>query len=497
MMGPAQKRDDKLFYVGIGLDQRMPPDHPLRRIATLVDFHFVRAQVADTYGRQGNPSVDPTVLLKLMFVLFYENVPSERQLMAQLPVRLDWMWFCGYDFDDAIPNHSVISKARRRWGAEVFRSMFEQVLDRCVAAGLVDGSVVHVDASVVEANADPEKMRPALRRTAEKLYDRLESSAGPESQEVSVREETPPVLESSTDPEARVTVKDGVAILGYKEHRVVDDRAQIITATVTTPAATPEGEVLEELLDQHAENTGNEVETPVADKGYGTAENYSLLHQRGMTPCIPHREAVNPEGMFGTKEFRYDRDRDCFICPAGETLKCGGWDESEQRRRYQASGKTCRTCALRARCTKSKNGRRVGRLLYQDDVDWADGCLSRPERRRLMTRRKICVEGSFADAANNHGFKRARWRRLMRVRIQGLLIAAVQNVRKLLKACRWGLAAAQVVTATREWREAARHGASSTCRWVLRLRSFLGRHGFTVGLCRELFSGPRRLPGGA
>jgi transposase len=461
MMGPAQKRDSKLFYVGIDLDGRMPPDHPLRRIAQLVDFHFVRDQVADTYGHKGNPSVDPAVLLKLMFLLFYENVPSERQLMAQLPVRLDWMWFCGYDFDDAIPDHSVISKARRRWGPEVFQTMFEQVLDGCVATGLVDGSVVHVDASVVEADADPKRMRPALRWTARKLYDRLESSATPER-----KEETPPLLESSTDPEARMTAKDGIAVLGYKEHRVVDDRAQVITAVATTPAATPEAEVLEALLDRHADNTGKEAETPVADKGYGTAENYHMLHERGMTPCIPHLEAADHKGQFGLKEFTYDRQRDCFICAAGEVLKREGWDESEQRFRYKASAKTCRVCVLRARCTKSSRGRRVGRLLYQDDVDWADRCLSRSRRRHLMKRRKICAEGSFADAANNHGLKRARWRGLMRVGIQGMLIATVQNVRKLLKASRRGLAAAQ-----------------AACRWVLRFRSSRDCHGFTVPLC--------------
>ena len=468
MMGPAQKRDSKLFYVGIDLDGRMPPDHPLRRIAQLVDFRFVRDQVADTYGRKGNPSVDPAALLKLMFLLFYENVPSERQLMAQLPVRLDWMWFCGYDFDDAIPDHSVISKARRRWGPEVFQNMFEQVLDRCVATGLVDGSVVHVDASLVEANADPKRMRPALRWTAQKLYDRLESSTATEP-----KDEAPPLMENSTDPEARMTARDGIATLGYKEHRVVDDRAQIITAVATTPAARPEGEMLETLLDRHARNIGREAETPVADKAYGTAENYHMLHERDMTPCIPHRNAPDPEGAFPADEFRYDRERDCFVCPAGQVLRRNGQDKAKGRIRYKAPAKTCLTCALCSRCTKSRVGRRVGRLVYQDDVDWADGCMPSHRRRRLMTRRKICAEGSFADAANNHGLKRARWRGLARVRIQGLLIATAQNVRKLLKASRRGLAAAQ-----------------AACRWAFGPKWTLHRHGFAVSVCCRPPFGP-------
>ena len=153
MMGPEQKREPRLFYTDFNLDRRVPADHPLRRVAKEIDFSFVRAEVASLYGECGNPSVDPAVLLKLNFLLFYENVPSERQLMEQLPLRLDWLWFCGYDLDSEVPDHSVPSKARRRWGPEVFASFFARVLAQCVDAGLVDGKTVHVDASVVAGNA--------------------------------------------------------------------------------------------------------------------------------------------------------------------------------------------------------------------------------------------------------------------------------------------------------------------------------------------------------
>jgi len=444
MMGPAQRREGKLFYVGIRLEDRIPTDHRLRQLAALVDFSFVREEVAHLYGEVGHPSVDPAVLMKLMLLLYLEDVASERQLMRDLPVRLDWLWFCGYDLDDTIPNHSVISKARRRWGPETFERLFTEVLDACVAAGLVDGEVVHVDASVVRAQANPLKMHPGLREVAHDLYERLETEAGQDVGEEKPPE-APPLLENDTDPEARITSVHGKTVLGYKEHRVVDDRHQIITATVTTHAATPEATVLVTLLDEHERQTGCEVDAVAADKAYGTAENYHALHQRGATPCIPHREASAPKGCFGPKDFRYDAERDCMICPAGQTLRRSGYDASEQRMRYQASGATCTACPLRTQCTTSPQGRRVGRLLYQDEVDWADGCFSPAERRHLMVRRQVCAEGSFADATNNHGFKQARWRGLMKMRIQNLLIAAAQNLRKLLKA--YGRGRAAVVAA--------------------------------------------------
>lgn len=460
MMGPAQRRENKLFYVGITLDARVPEDHPLRRIAETVDFNFARREVADLYGARGNPSVDPAVLLKLMLLLHLEDVPSERQLMRELPLRLDWLWFCGYDLDDTIPNHSVISKARRRWGVETFERLFADVLDACLAAGLIDGEVLHVDASVVRADADISKMRPALRRVAHTMYERLDSDAEPPDEAPPEPPSDAPIVENATDPEARMTTIRGKTTLGYKTHRVVDDACQIITAVATTHAAVAEGELLAPLLDAHEQATGGAVDAVTADKAYGTAANYRLLRERGATPCIPHRQAAAPKRYFGPKNFRYNREADCLICPAGETLRRIGEDVAKRRTRYQASAATCASCRLRSRCTDSKHGRRVGRLWDQDEVDWADGCYTSAERRHLMRRRQSCVEGSFADAANHHGLKRARWRGLMKVRIQNLLIAAAQNLRKLLKATRRRRALSA---------SAARHGISV-------LPTFFGAH---------------------
>jgi transposase len=116
MMGKPQYVEPKLFYHSIRLESRIPQGHPIRKIKQLIDFSFIRSRVEHLYGKNGNISVDPAVILKLIFLLFYENVKSERALMEHLPLRLDWLWFCGYDLDDQTPDHSVISKARRRWG---------------------------------------------------------------------------------------------------------------------------------------------------------------------------------------------------------------------------------------------------------------------------------------------------------------------------------------------------------------------------------------------
>jgi len=152
MMGICQAQKD-LFTYSVDLDKRVREDNPLRTITEQIDFTFVRQEVGDCYGYNGNVSVDPAVIMKLMFLLFYDDVASERELMAILAERLDYLWFLGYGLDDRIPDHSVLSKARARWGVDVFERLFVRVVRQCVQAGLVDGKKLHVDGSLVDANA--------------------------------------------------------------------------------------------------------------------------------------------------------------------------------------------------------------------------------------------------------------------------------------------------------------------------------------------------------
>src|SRR4051794_422704 len=123
MMGYEKLPQPSLFYQ-FNLEQRVPADHPLRAVAAIVDFDFIYGEVEELYGGVGNPSIPPPVVLKLMFLLAYENVVSERALFAALGLRLDWLWFLGMDLDSVIPDHSVLSKARTRWGEEAFRRFF-------------------------------------------------------------------------------------------------------------------------------------------------------------------------------------------------------------------------------------------------------------------------------------------------------------------------------------------------------------------------------------
>src|SRR6267143_3347996 len=250
MMGQHEPQKD-LFSYHIDLNRRVPADHPLRQIARRIDFGFVRAEVEKCYGCKGNVSVDPVVILKLMFLLFYDNVPSERELMKVLAFRLDYLWFLGYSLDDAIPNHSVLSKARKRWGKEVFEAFFVRVLEQCLQAGLVEGSKLHVDSSLIDANASKDSVKkgnPEQIAALKQAYQAQESKL----EDRRPRGDYQPVndrLMSTTDPDAAVVARRRDSSRPrYHHHRVVDDAQGVITAVETTPGSIPENKKLMDVV---------------------------------------------------------------------------------------------------------------------------------------------------------------------------------------------------------------------------------------------------------
>jgi len=186
MMGRDETPQPSLFYTSFNLDKRIRPNHPLRKVAKVIDFGFVSDEVEHLYGTNGNVSVPPPVILKLLVLLMLYNVRSEREMMDTLPERLDWLWFLGYDLDSEIPHHSVLSKARRRWGADLFETFFERIVYQCVEAGLVEGKKIFVDASLVDANAskesivDTHSLREYFNRAYRELEKRLEDSGDDE-----------------------------------------------------------------------------------------------------------------------------------------------------------------------------------------------------------------------------------------------------------------------------------------------------------------------------
>ncbi len=225
MMGYQPRVQNKLFYTKLNLDQRIRKDHILRKINACIDFNFIYNKVKDKYGFKGNMSVPPPVILKMLLLLVLYNIRSERELVLTIPERLDWLWFLGYDLDDEIPNHSVLSKARNRWGVDVFQTFFENLVWQCVEAGLVDGSKLFMDSSMVQADASNNSVvnKESLKRYLNKSYQILESRLEQEQKcsgsDYALKSGTAnQKYISTTDPEASVT-RRGIGKSTSKRYR--------------------------------------------------------------------------------------------------------------------------------------------------------------------------------------------------------------------------------------------------------------------------------------
>lgn len=438
MMGRQPNYQNKLFITGFDLDKRIRDDHPLRKIQEKIDFDFIYDEVKDCYGYKGNISVPPPVILKMMLLLVLYNVRSERELINTIPERLDWLWFLGYDLEDEIPNHSVLSKARARWGVKAFQSFFERIVWQCIMAGLVDGRKIFVDASLIEADASNSSVVDThkLEKHLNKSYKRLESRLD----EIKAAKKTPADSRhvSSTDPDASVTRQGGgKSKLRYKTHRAVEQTHEVITATQVSPGAVDDGHLLEDMINAHEYNTQRRLETAVADSKYGSIENFLFCHDRGIEPHMPsfektHRGSGRQKGIFPKEAFTYHPDTDTFTCPAGETLRRRNYNRRRKHYEYKASAGTCAQCEFRSKCTRSKYGRSLKRHVRQEELDMMVKKSESRKAKRDIKHRQDLSERSFAWSTR-YGYKRARWRNLWRMQIQDFLIAAVQNITILIR----------------------------------------------------------------
>ena len=431
-MGHESSKEEKLYF-NFRLEKKIPQDHLLRKLNKLLNLDFLYETLKDRYGYKGNVSVPPPTLMKMMLLLILYNVRSERELMATIPLRLDWLWFFGYDIDSKIPNHSVLSKARKRWGEATFRHVFEEVVLQAVKSGFVDGEKLFVDASLIEANASKNSVKDLDSLHLNEKYLEMEKrltnrASGDQFRNSKVNKEK--II--TTDPDATITKNKH---LSYKTHRTVDGKHEIITNCETTTGIKNEGQVLEKQIEQHEAITGMKPEIIIADSQYGTNHNLESLKKKGYIPHIrdwsaTHKTSGFRNGVFDKSKFEYNKEEDLYICPAGNPLPLRKLDFKKKAKRYRASAGDCNHCPLKDECTRSKSGRTLTRSFDEKFLELAFKDTRSEVCFEDLKLRQHLMERSYANGIR-YGYKQARWRGLWRVSIQQLLAATVQNLVKM------------------------------------------------------------------
>ncbi|MEA1910001.1 MAG: IS1182 family transposase [Patescibacteria group bacterium] len=433
MLGEQDKTKQIEFFTPLILEQFIPDDYILKKVDRVLNLSWIRDEVRDLYSEtMGRPSIDPECAVRLMLAGFFLGIVHDRKLMKEAELHLGIRWFAGYSMDDQVHNHSTLSKLRRRWGVELFKKIFQRTVQQCVDAGLVDVETVHVDATLIRANASWDSIVEVYTDEVVKENDKEEDEK-PERKRGSGKKKV-----SVTDPDCSLaqSSKFDKPQPRYKQHTSVEDRSGVVVDVGVTTGRAQESHELVEQVRRVEENTGMKPGKVTCDAGYAAGANFEAMEEIGIDAMIPtRRESVKGKSI-PVRRFKYDEKHDFVKCPGGKKMRRGarsvngGWH-------YVARVADCKKCHLRPRCVSEKRKSR--------SVVIVDGysALLRARRKNLREklsgrdeyiRHKWLVEGRHGEAKEFHGLRRAVRRGLEQVEIQVFMTAAVMNLKRLAAA---------------------------------------------------------------
>jgi transposase len=438
----------------VSLEELVPEDNFYRQLEKLLDLNFIHDLVASFYSDIGRPSIDPVVFFKLQLIAFFEGIRSERQLMETVNLNLAHCWYIGYDLGEVVPDHSSLSKIRERYGLEVFHRFFEHIVELCIQARLVWGEELYFDSTKVRANADIDEMVDKVERKAHQHLKEL----FPKEQDENSKNDSPfielvskyngeripgtrkPTYEriadervSTTDPDASPMRPSGggSAVLGYRDHYVVDGgKARIILSALVTPASIMDNTPMLDLVKYVCSNWKLQPKQATGDAKYGTVPNIAGLEGMGIKAYLPTPDLSKRSGFFPPQLFQYDSEKDRYICPEGQFLPLFSRRKTEQVRVYRAKAEICNACPVKAKCTDSKSGRYIFRSFFQEELDRAEEYKQTEAYQNAIRKRSVWVEPLFGEAKQFHRLERFRLRGLEKVNIEGLMVAAGQNIKR-------------------------------------------------------------------
>src|SRR5246127_4512004 len=359
MMG-QHARSESLFYY-FRIEDQVPENHLLRLLDRHISFDFVREKLKDSYSDTGRPSIDPELLLRILLIGYLYGVTSERKLVEELQMHLAWRWFTGLSFDQEIPHHSTFSKNRhgRFHESDLFQQLFEEIVDRCQEAGLVEGEHLSVDGSFLPANASRSSRIPReqLAEAAQVKLTIREYLTELEQQNPIEEPAHQQALVSTTDPDSTYATKGSrAAELGYFDNYLIDNKSCVIVGVQATAARlSQESATAREMIDRYYERHGRRPQGVAADNTYGNGKLLQWLDDRGITPYIRVKEYPNlTPDLYGIEKFTYVPEENYYLCPAGKSLNYMGINKRNRVHRYYSTVTHCRGCEQKPQCTRGQ-----------------------------------------------------------------------------------------------------------------------------------------------
>lgn len=442
--------NEKLF-TNFQLSERVPEDNLYRRLKAILNLDFVYPATQSLYGKTGNPSLDPKVFFRLALVGYLENITSDRKLVDHCSMRMDILYFLGYDIDEPLPWHSTISRTRKLFPEAMFEDLFNKVFSLCVNSGMVNGATQCVDSTISHANASKDSLmdikQPVisieeyLRKSKEDNTDAPATPSVPDeqSQYRNGKKKVNASRRSSTDPDARVATRPGKGSrLGYLCNVSVDAQQHVITHIQADYADKRDSDCLPAIVEKAQDRLKKynlQIRDVLADTAYSSGENYEWLEQNGMTAWIPVHGAfhLNRDG------FRYDEQNDIYLCANDKqiTLRRTFTDNRGNGKRYKeyfSSTADCKACPLKIQCIGvNKQCKVIKRTAYHSYYEKAYHQQNSYDGKRMRRLRSSRVEPVIGTLMNFLGLRKLRVRGIKTVNKNMLLAATVYNLKKYMR----------------------------------------------------------------
>ena len=526
MQGKKQYAE-KLFTT-FQLSSHVPEDNFYRRLKEGLNLQWLYKSTKKYYGREGHSSVDPVVFFKLILVGYLENLNSDRRIIAHSKMRLDILFFLGYDLDEELPWHSTISRTRALYGEEVFKELFSKVLSLCVHKKMLSGRRQAIDSAYVKANASMDSLvekdiiedgqqyldelqhddyGTAIGQHRSVMKDDRDSDTSTRSRNTSTtqhhawkeeeykdmpkgksltktadgndgKEEGRPKFVSNhthystTDRDARVSVKPGKPRqLNYSMQTAVDMSSHVITNVEAHLADRRDSECLAQVLTNTISNLKQHdlrVEEIACDTGYSSSKALQACVDRSITAYIPNfgQYKASREG------FLFDAENDRYTCEAkGVHLpykKTYGDKKGYYRKQYRSSAKDCGHCPFRSSCIGgSADYKKIEDTVDKHLYDQMHARLKTPYAKRMKKLRQSTVEPVLGTLVNFMGIRRI-WTRGLHNANKFMIGAAIAyNLKKWLNYREQKIKTAAISLQKR---------AESLCFWFLALLSLAQQH---------------------
>lgn len=447
------------------LDGYITADNPVRFIDAFVDqldlqaLGFKRA-VANPLGR---PAYAPSDLLKLYLYGYLNRIRSSRLLEREAQRNVEVIWL----LKKLTPDFKTIADFRKDHTA-LFKTVFREFTLLCKELELFGGELIAIDGSKFKAvnnkdrNFTPAKLQRLLAEIQSKIsryLQELESadqSEAPSSTTSTLNTDSLPekiarlqqrrgryqallhTLQESgetqislTDPDSRSMPKNPKVPVGYNVQVAVDSKHKLLVEQEVTNAVTDQDQLSPIALAAKA-SLGVESLEAVADRGYYHGAQVKVCDLAGITCYIekPLTSANTKQGLFGKEKFTYNSEQDCYVCPAGQKLPFH-FETVESNRQIRYYWTTaCRTCPLKAQCTREPERRRISRWVDEHLLEaMQERVKAHPEK--LQERKKL-VEHPFGTLKHWWGHSHFLMRGLKKVRGEFSLSALAYNLRRVL-----------------------------------------------------------------